>query len=64
VGFGDFPGWRWRSFEIQGTGRPSSGSLDEMEVNHGCFDTSMAHEALDGADVSATLEEMSGKAVP
>src|SRR5688500_13798559 len=58
-------GWRMRSSEgFQGAADASAaGGVEDVGVDHGGLEVGVAEELLDGADVVAILEGVSGKAV-
>ncbi len=49
--------------EVQRAWCSRPGALHHMEVDHGGFDAGMAKQVLDGADVGAGLQKMSGEAM-
>ena len=47
--------------EVQRTGRPCSGTSDDMQVNHGGGHVTVPEKVLNGAYVGPCFKEVSGK---
>lgn len=52
------------SIEIEWAECAGSWAFDDVKVNHGGFHAGVSQEGLDGADVGAGLEQVSGEGVP
>jgi hypothetical protein len=54
---------RISGLKIQRTMNAEPAAIEDMGVDHGCFDIGMAEEFLDGADIVAGFEQVGGEGV-